>query len=87
MFWPAVVAVRACPGGRDANVAERRLQCGSLRARRVARWMLNVGEGSPDPQFGATQEAIATALGLQRPAVNNAASTLRREGHIGYLRG
>ena len=54
---------------------------------RVARWMLDVGEGSPDPQFGATQEAIATALGLQRPAVNNAASTLRREGHIGYLRG
>ena len=54
---------------------------------RLARWMLDITEGSRLRSFSSTQEATATALGLQRPAVSCAASAIQRLGLISYLRG
>jgi CRP-like cAMP-binding protein len=54
---------------------------------RLARWMLDITAGSRQGSFSSTQEATATALGLQRPAVSYAASALQGLGLISYLRG
>jgi CRP-like cAMP-binding protein len=54
---------------------------------RLARWMLDVTAGSRRSTICSTQEATATSLGLQRPAISYAASALQRLGLIRYLRG
>ena len=55
--------------------------------RRLARWMLDVTVGSHEDRLFSTQEDTATALGVQRPAVSRAASSLQQLGLIHYLRG
>jgi CRP-like cAMP-binding protein len=54
---------------------------------RLARWMLDVTQGSRSARLSSTQAATAMALGLQRPSVSHAASALQRLGLIRYLRG
>jgi CRP-like cAMP-binding protein len=90
--------LRVCPGLRTAlfvyadSAAMQMSQntaCMAFHSAqvRLARWMLDVTDGLQSARLSSTQAAIATALGLQRPAVSVAAAELQRSGLIRYLRG
>ncbi len=54
---------------------------------RLARWLLTASDRLHSHTIVATQEQIATTLGVLRLSVNQAASELQDEGLIGYRRG
>lgn len=56
-------------------------------ATRCARWILMTDDRVAGPTFDLTQEFLGQMLGERRPAVNEAASALQRDGLIRYVRG
>jgi len=56
-------------------------------AHRLARWLLTCQDAARSDRFAITQEYLANALGVQRPAVSLVAERLRAEGTISYRRG
>lgn len=54
---------------------------------RMARWLLMSHDRVHQDEFILTQEYLAIMLGVQRPSVSLAASTLQRAGVIEYRRG
>jgi CRP-like cAMP-binding protein len=56
-------------------------------AHRLARWLLTCQDAAGSNNFVITQEYLANALGVQRPAVSLVAERLRAEGTISYRRG
>ena len=54
---------------------------------RLARWLLMTRDRLATNRFAMTQEFLAQMLGVQRPAVNIAGSTLQKAGFIRYTRG
>lgn len=55
--------------------------------RRLARWLLMCRDRTVGDQLPFTQDALARALGVQRPAASLAAEALRERGAIDYHRG
>jgi CRP-like cAMP-binding protein len=51
---------------------------------RLARWLLLVHDRVPRDEFGLTQEFLSEMLGVRRPSVSLAASTLQHAGLINY---
>jgi CRP-like cAMP-binding protein len=56
-------------------------------AHRLARWLLTCQDAAGSDAFAITQEYLANALGVQRPAVSLVAEQLSAEGTITYRRG
>lgn len=54
---------------------------------RMARWLLMTHDRVESDGFPLTQEFLGQMLGVQRPTVNIAASTLQKAGLIAYTRG
>jgi CRP-like cAMP-binding protein len=54
---------------------------------RMARWLLMTHDRVAADEFPLTQEFLGQMLGVQRPTVNIAGSTLQRAGLIKYARG
>lgn len=54
---------------------------------RCARWLLFCHDRMDRKSFFLTQEFLGQMLGVRRPAVNVAASTLQKAGYISYVRG
>jgi CRP-like cAMP-binding protein len=54
---------------------------------RMARWLLMTHDRVETDDFPLTQEFLGQMLGVQRPTVNIAGSTLQRAGFIKYSRG
>ena len=54
---------------------------------RMARWLLMTHDRVEADEFPLTQEFLSQMLGVQRPTVNIAGSTLQRAGLIKYSRG
>ncbi|TFW09740.1 Crp/Fnr family transcriptional regulator [Oxalobacteraceae bacterium OM1] len=63
--------------------------CNRLHAveQRLAKWLLMSHDRMRQPEFSLTQEYLAAMLGVQRPTVSLAASSLQRAGLIVYSRG
>jgi CRP-like cAMP-binding protein len=55
--------------------------------KRLARLLLMCEDGARNEHFAITQDDLATALGLQRPAISLAAEALRQRNVISYRRG
>ena len=51
---------------------------------RLARWLLLVHDRVPGDELGLTQEFLSEMLGVRRPSVSLAASTLQHAGLINY---
>ena len=54
---------------------------------RMARWLLMTHDRVDVDEFPLTQEFLGQMLGVQRPTVNIAGSTLQKAGFIAYSRG
>jgi CRP-like cAMP-binding protein len=54
---------------------------------RMARWLLMTHDRVEADEFPLTQDFLSQMLGVQRPTVNIASSTLQRAGFIRYTRG
>jgi DNA-binding transcriptional regulator YhcF (GntR family) len=54
---------------------------------RMAKWLLMTHDHVGEDSFPLTQEFLGQMLGVQRPTVNTAGSTLQRAGFIKYSRG
>ncbi|MEH2173062.1 Crp/Fnr family transcriptional regulator [Nostoc sp.] len=65
------------------------LACNSLHTieRRLARWLLFIGDCVQSDTFALTQEYIAKTLGCRRTSVTEVAGRLSRAGMIRYKRG
>jgi CRP-like cAMP-binding protein len=55
--------------------------------RRCARWLLQTHDRVGEDAYVLTQEFLAQMLGVRRPSVNAAASSLQEAGLIKYVRG
>ena len=55
--------------------------------RRLARWLLKVGDIMLSSEFRVTQESIAPMLGVARPSLSGAARALQDAGIIHVCRG
>jgi CRP-like cAMP-binding protein len=84
-----------CPDLRDVlqryaltfmNQAARSSACNRMHDinQRLARWLLLVHDRVPGDEFGLTQEYLSEMLGVRRPSVSLAASTLQHAGLINY---
>ena len=54
---------------------------------RCARWLLLAHDDVDGDSFPLTQDYLAMMLGVTRPSVSSAASTLQKAGLIRYVRG
>ena len=68
------------------NQAARSSACNRMHEinQRLARWLLLVHDRVPGDEFGLTQEFLGEMLGVRRPSVSLAASTLQHAGLINY---
>jgi CRP-like cAMP-binding protein len=84
-----------CPDLRDVlqhyaltfmNQTARSSACNRMHDinQRLARWLLLVHDRVPGDEFGLTQEYLSEMLGVRRPSVSLAASTLQHAGLINY---
>jgi len=84
-----------CPDLRDVlqryaltfmNQTARSSACNRMHEihQRLARWLLLVHDRVPGDEFGLTQEYLSEMLGVRRPSVSLAASTLHHAGLIDY---
>jgi len=85
----------ACPVLRDLqqryaltfmNQTARSSACNRMHDinQRLARWLLLVHDRVPGDELGLTQEFLSEMLGVRRPSVSLAASTLQHAGLINY---
>jgi CRP-like cAMP-binding protein len=84
-----------CPELRDVlqryaltfmNQTARSSACNRMHEinQRLARWLLLVHDRVPGDELGLTQEFLGEMLGVRRPSVSLAASTLQHAGLITY---
>ncbi len=84
-----------CPVLRDVlqryaltylNQTARSSACNRMHGinQRLARWLLLVHDRVPGDEFALTQEFLSEMLGVRRPSVSLAASTLQHAGLINY---
>jgi CRP-like cAMP-binding protein len=68
------------------NQAARSSACNRMHDinQRLARWLLLVHDRVPGDELGLTQEFLSQMLGVRRPSVSLAASTLQHAGLISY---
>ncbi len=71
------------------NALEVSIGCNALHGvtARCARWLLITQDRVQRPEFGLTQEFLATMLGARRGTVNAVAQDLQEQGAIRYARG
>ncbi|MCW5960663.1 MAG: Crp/Fnr family transcriptional regulator [Pyrinomonadaceae bacterium] len=58
-----------------------------LIEKRLAGWLLLIGDRSGRMKFDITQEELARVFGVHRPSITRVTQELRRRGLIGYRRG